>query len=270
MYGKLFASMYDGTLATHGPWQALVTFQQLVILADPEGVVDMTVESVARRTTIPLEIIEVGICSLEEPDPASRTPTEEGRRIVRLSESRPWGWRIVNYGFYRNIRNEIERRNKRREYHKEYARNRRKARQQSVNNSQQIQHSSTDVNGVTPSSKKETVRRTTNTEDPRTAVVLSRYKELHPDSRLSLKTASKVVRKAPEQYTAQELVEAVEGNAADSWHREQGKHELSYVLRNEEKIDQFREIKRRQLHPRLVGIGGEVTVEELEQMGIRL
>lgn len=259
--------MYDGTLATKGPWQALVTFQQLVILADPEGVVDMTVESVARRTTIPFEIIEAGIEALESPDPDSRTPTEEGRRIMRLSESRPWGWRIVNYGFYRNIRNEIERRSKRREYHREYAR---KRRQQSVNKTQHIQHSSTGVNGVTPSSKKETVRRTTKTEDIRVAPVLERYKELHPDSRLSLKTASKVVRKAPEQYTAQELVEAVEGNAADSWHIQQGKHELSYVLRNEEKIDQFREIRRRQLHPKLVGVGGNVTVEELEQLGIRL
>lgn len=267
MYGKLFAQMYDGTLATKGPWQALVTFQQLVILADPDGIVDMTVESVARRTTIPLDIIEVGIRALEEPDPASRTPAEDGRRVVRLSDSRPWGWRIVNYGFYRNIRNEVERRNKRREYHREYAR---KRRQQPVNKTQQIQHHSTSVNGVTPSSKKETVRRTTTTEDPRVTVVLSRYKELHPDSRLSLKTAGKAVRKAPEQYTAQELVEAVEGNAADSWHIQQGKHELSYVLRNEEKIDQFREIRRRQLHPRLVGVGGDVTVEELEQMGIRL
>lgn len=152
MYGKLFAQMYDGTLATKGPWQALVTFQQLVILADPEGVVDMTVEAVARRTTIPFDIIEAGIRALEEPDPGSRTPAEEGRRLIRLSESRPWGWRIVNYGFYRNIRNEVERRNKRREYHKEYARRRR---QQAVNNSQQIQHSSNGVNGVTPSSKKE-------------------------------------------------------------------------------------------------------------------
>lgn len=154
MYGKLFAQMYDGTLATKGPWQALVTFQQLVILADPEGVVDMTVESVARRTTIPLEIIEAGIGALELPDPASRTPAEEGRRIVRLSDTRPWGWRIVNYGFYRNIRNEIERRDKRREYHKEYARSRRKSRQQPINNSQQLQLASTGVNGVTPSSKK--------------------------------------------------------------------------------------------------------------------
>ena len=26
MYGKVFVQMYDGTLGTQGPWQALVTF----------------------------------------------------------------------------------------------------------------------------------------------------------------------------------------------------------------------------------------------------
>ena len=56
MYSKLFASMYDGTLATQGPWQAIVTFQQMLILADPTGIVDMTATAISRRTTIPLDI----------------------------------------------------------------------------------------------------------------------------------------------------------------------------------------------------------------------
>jgi hypothetical protein len=121
MYGKLFAQMYDGTLATKGPWQALATFQQLIILADQHGVVDMTADAIARRTTFPLEVIQLGIAELEKPDPDSRTPDEGGRRIVRLSDSRPWGWRIVNHGHYRRIRTEEERR----EYHRNYQRNRR-------------------------------------------------------------------------------------------------------------------------------------------------
>lgn len=110
MYGKLFAQMYDGTLATKGPWEALVTFQQLVILASRDGVVDMTAESIARRTTIPIEIIRTGLSALEQPDPESRTPTEEGRRIVRLSSGRAWGWQIVNHEHYRRVRNEDDRR----------------------------------------------------------------------------------------------------------------------------------------------------------------
>lgn len=121
MYGKVFSQMYDGTLGTKGPWQALVAFQQLIILADKEGVVDMTPDALARRTTIPLAIIELGIATLELPDPDSRSPDEEGRRIVRLSDDRSWGWRIVNYEHYRKLRSEEERR----EYHKLYARKRR-------------------------------------------------------------------------------------------------------------------------------------------------
>lgn len=123
MYGKLFVQMYDGTLGTKGPWQALVTLQQLVILADKHGTVDLTPEALSRRTTIPIEIIAVGLAELEKPDPESRSPDEGGRRIVRLSKNREWGWRIVNHGHYRKIRSEDERR----EYHKLYARKRRGA-----------------------------------------------------------------------------------------------------------------------------------------------
>lgn len=116
MYGKLFRQMYHGTLATVGPWQALVTFQQLIILADQDGNVDMTPEAIARETTIPLDVIKAGIESLEQPDPDSRTPAEEGRRIVRLNEHRRWGWRIVNHEHYRKIKREEDRR----EYHRQY------------------------------------------------------------------------------------------------------------------------------------------------------
>ena len=116
MYGKLFRQMYHGTLATVGPWQALITFQQLIVLADQDGTVDMTPEAIARETTVPLEIIRIGIEALEKPDPDSRSPDEEGRRIVRLAEHRKWGWRVVNYEHYRRVKREEDRR----EYHRQY------------------------------------------------------------------------------------------------------------------------------------------------------
>jgi hypothetical protein len=116
MYGKIFAQMYDGTLARKGPWQALVTFQQFIVLSNKRGEVDMTADAISRRTTLPLEIIEEGIKHLLEPDSESRTPDLDGRRIVPLSEARPWGWRIVNYEHYNKIRSEEERR----EYHRQY------------------------------------------------------------------------------------------------------------------------------------------------------
>lgn len=99
MYGKLFASMYDGSL--YGNWKAIVTFQQMIVLCGPDGVVDMTPQALAARTSIPLEVITDGIAVLEAPDQYSRSPQEDGRRIERLDDHRPWGWRIVNYRKYR-------------------------------------------------------------------------------------------------------------------------------------------------------------------------
>ena len=118
MYAKLFQSMYDGSLVTRGPWQALVTFQQMLVLSDREGIVDMTAEVISRRTSIPLEIIAEGLRVLALPDPGSRTEQDDGKRIVLLDDHRNWGWRIVNFAKYRDIRSAEERR----EYFREWKR----------------------------------------------------------------------------------------------------------------------------------------------------
>lgn len=136
MYAKIFVQIYDGTLCTRGPWEALVTFQQMLVLADQDGNVDMTAVAIARRTTIPLDIITLGIVELLRPDPESRTPTDEGRRIIPLVPERPWGWRIVNYAHYRALKREEDRRN----YHREYWRKNRSRSAVELNNSTPTQH----------------------------------------------------------------------------------------------------------------------------------
>lgn len=102
MYGKIFDSIYDGTLAGH--WEAIVTMQQLIVLSNADGVVDMTPEAIAARTSIPLRIIKKGIAFLEQPDPYTRTPGDDGKRIVQIDEHRPWGWKLVNHGKYARLR----------------------------------------------------------------------------------------------------------------------------------------------------------------------
>lgn len=102
MYGKIFDSMYDGTL--YGLWEAIVTFQQMIVLADADGIVDMTPQAMAARTSIPLEIIQAGLKVLEAPDPYSRTPGQDGKRIERIDEHRPWGWHIVNHEKYKHLK----------------------------------------------------------------------------------------------------------------------------------------------------------------------
>lgn len=101
MYGKIFRQIYASTLAAN--WKAMVTFQQFIVLADADGVVDFPPEVIHRTTGIPLDIIEEGIVYLEKTDPQSRSPAEEGRRIVRLDEHRSWGWQIVNFQYYKNL-----------------------------------------------------------------------------------------------------------------------------------------------------------------------
>lgn len=113
MYTKVFRSIYDGTLADN--WKAMVTFQQLLILADADGVVDMTIGAIARTTGIPLEILNEGIAHLEQPDPQSRTPDMQGRRIAKIDPHRGWGWFLVNFKKYKEMRTREEKRDADRE-----------------------------------------------------------------------------------------------------------------------------------------------------------
>lgn len=115
MYGKLFSSALDGSLATRGPWQAIAIWPWILALCDREGFLDMTAEVLSRRTTIPLEHVQTGLAALQAPDPYSRTPDADGRRLEPIAD-RPWGWRVVNYAKYRAIRSADERREYMRNY----------------------------------------------------------------------------------------------------------------------------------------------------------
>jgi hypothetical protein len=102
VYGKIFDSIYNGTL--YGQWEALVTMQQLIVLADVDGVVDMTPMAISARTSIPREIIDKGLDILGSPDKYTRTPGSDGRRIELIDDHRPWGWVLVNYEHYKALR----------------------------------------------------------------------------------------------------------------------------------------------------------------------
>lgn len=112
MYGKTFASLWDGTLGES--WPAWSTFVFMFANCDRDGVLEMTASAIARRSSIPLETVQSAIALLESPDPHSRSPECEGRRIVPLDD-RGWGWRIVNYPLYRGLRDEDQRRDEARD-----------------------------------------------------------------------------------------------------------------------------------------------------------
>jgi hypothetical protein len=108
MFAKIFTQILDSSIAED--YRVRHIFEDLLKLCDPNGVVDMTRESIARRLNVPVEIVRDGIAKLETPDPQSRNPDHDGRRIMRLDEHRDWGWSIVNYDLYRGIASEEDRR----------------------------------------------------------------------------------------------------------------------------------------------------------------
>ncbi|RXS93685.1 hypothetical protein [Silvibacterium dinghuense] len=104
MFVKVFRQILDSTIADD--WQVRHVFEDLLKLADYKtGEVDMTPRAISRQTGVPLDVVERALSVLEEPDTDSRSAEEEGRRLVRLAAERSWGWRIVNFAHYRDLKN---------------------------------------------------------------------------------------------------------------------------------------------------------------------
>ena len=98
-YTVVFQSVFDGTL--YGKWPACAVWLTILSLCDKNGHVDMSYEAISGRTGWPLDLLRQGIEQLCTPDPTSRSPDEEGRRLVPIDPSRPWGWKVVNHSKYR-------------------------------------------------------------------------------------------------------------------------------------------------------------------------
>jgi len=119
MYAKVFSQILDSSIAEN--YSTRHVFMDFLVLADKDGIVDMTVTAISRRTNVPQPIIEAAISELTSPDPNSRSHLEDGRRLVPLEPNRSWGWRVVNYVNYCKLRDETGRK----EYMREYMRERR-------------------------------------------------------------------------------------------------------------------------------------------------
>jgi len=98
-YTPVFDSIYTGTL--YGKWPAAAVWASLLPLLDKNGCIDMSLQAISGMTGWPMDLLKQGIEQLMEPDPDSRTPDEDGRRLVPIDPNRPWGWRAVNHAKYR-------------------------------------------------------------------------------------------------------------------------------------------------------------------------
>jgi hypothetical protein len=101
MFGKIFTSMFTGSMRGKGDLQIVWTY--MIANASADGICDFMPQCIADATGKPLDLINRCIEELESPDPLSRTVRDSGRRIRKLDENRPWGWQIVNHEMYRTI-----------------------------------------------------------------------------------------------------------------------------------------------------------------------
>lgn len=98
-YAPVFGSVFTGTL--HGRWPDTGLWLCLIAMADKNGVLDVTPQYISSTTGLPLQDVIDCMGRFCEPDPYSRTPDCDGRRLVLLEPPRLWGWRIVNHAKYR-------------------------------------------------------------------------------------------------------------------------------------------------------------------------
>ena len=108
LYGKIFGSLFEGSM--RGQSNLILVFINMLCRCNPDGTDDRNPRAIADETGLPLKTVQDVLLTLESPDPESRTPDNEGRRIRLLDAHRKWGWCIINYAKYQEIRSEIDRR----------------------------------------------------------------------------------------------------------------------------------------------------------------
>lgn len=95
-YTKLFHDILGSTI-----WREDLSVKiccvTLLALADREGIVSASVPGLAHFAGVSVEQAEIALEKFLSPDPYSRSPEHEGRRIEPIDG----GWRLLNYSKYR-------------------------------------------------------------------------------------------------------------------------------------------------------------------------
>jgi len=115
VYGKNYESMYEGSMIGAGinvfaVWNYIITKAR-------GGVVEINPKLLAFTLGGKEEDVEDALKFLQRPDPESRSKLEEGRRIIREGQ---FQYRVVNWGYYQQIRTEEDRREYNRRKQAEY------------------------------------------------------------------------------------------------------------------------------------------------------
>ena len=95
-YTKLFKSILASSIWSEDD-QTRIVWITLLAMADKHGEVHASVPGLARLAGVPIAATETALQRFLSPDPYSRTPDNEGRRLLPMEG----GWRIANHAKYR-------------------------------------------------------------------------------------------------------------------------------------------------------------------------
>lgn len=96
-YSKLFSGLVTSSIWLEDRATIIVWIAFLAI-CDANGVVSGSLPGLAHLARVSLDEMRTAIEVLSSPDPDSRSPENEGRRIEKVQD----GWRILNYAAYRS------------------------------------------------------------------------------------------------------------------------------------------------------------------------
>lgn len=114
-YGKLFSSITESTVWGE-PYATRLLWVAMIAKADKDGCIYAAVPGLARLANITLEECQAALQAFLSPDPFSRTPDNDGRRIETIDG----GWRLLNWAKYRAIRGTEERAAYKREWDRQH------------------------------------------------------------------------------------------------------------------------------------------------------
>lgn len=128
-FTKLFSSITASTIWCE-PDRTRLVWITMLAMADPQGNVWASIPGLANSARVPVEDCRTAIDTFLSPDRDSRTPDHEGRRIEPVAG----GWRLLNYAYFRELKNEEAIKASKREYMRRY----RKAQKSMVINSKHV------------------------------------------------------------------------------------------------------------------------------------
>lgn len=114
-YTKLFSSITASTIVSE-PVATRWAWVTMLAAVKSDGCVYGSIPGLARLANLTIEEIEAALACFMGPDPYSRTPDNDGRRIEKIDG----GWRLLNHEKYDNTRNMAERSAYKREWDRKH------------------------------------------------------------------------------------------------------------------------------------------------------